>query len=116
MKSFKEITEAAATGVDVRPVANEIASFFRAGRGDTIRIEKVGNGVEVEARHWGQWQVPPGEEDDGDYDWEELTPDSSKKLKTFVDGLNKKHKDLNITASVGEKNWIVIHIATKKKK
>lgn len=66
---------------------------------------------EIGVRHWGNWEVPEGEEDDGDYDWEVMTPQSEAKLKEIMIKLNASMpKGWKLTYSVGEKNWIYFHI------
>ena len=66
-----------------------------------------------EVRHWGQWEFPKDEYDDGDgdYDWEVLTAASSKKIKDFVAGLNASQKEYKISWTTGEKNWITVYIS-----
>lgn len=61
----------------------------------------------VSVRYWGEWEVPEGEEDDGDYDWEVLSDKSSKELDSI---LPKIEADLpegwKLRVQTGEKNWI----------
>jgi hypothetical protein len=56
-------------------------------------------------RYWGKWEMPEGEEDDGDYDWEVLSAASSKKLKEVITAFEKEHK-CNVMCQTSEKNWI----------
>ena len=72
------------------------------------------NDVQLDAnslsiRHWGHWEIPEGEEDDGDYDWEVLSDDSSKKLKTVITAFEKENK-CKVNVQTSEKNWIEFSI------
>ena len=65
-------------------------------------------------RHWGVWVMPDGEEDDGDYDWEELSFESSR----ILDGIVNEAKalvpaDFGIEWTAEEKNWIHIQVWKK---
>lgn len=71
-------------------------------------------GATVSIRDWGQWQVPEGEEDDGDYDWEEMTPKSSAALKALVDGVAKQFPGFTFSPQTGEKNYLYVYIKPKK--
>lgn len=65
----------------------------------------------VGLRHWGIWEMPPGEEDDGDYDWEILSRESSKILDARMAVFKAKYPQLKIRASTSEKNWIDIYVS-----
>lgn len=60
-------------------------------------------------RYWGKWEIPEGEEDDGDYDWEVLSDASSKKLKEIIDSFEKTNK-CKVRVQTSEKNWIEFNI------
>jgi hypothetical protein len=62
-------------------------------------------------RHWGIWEMPPGEEDDGDYDWEILSRESSKILDSRIQVAKAKYPHLKIQASTSEKNWIDVTVS-----
>ena len=74
--------------------------------------------VSLFVRDWGKWRIPPYElqEHDNDYsyfedyDWMELTPESSKALSSIVSVFNKKYPYLLTTFSAEEKNWVNIGI------
>lgn len=57
-------------------------------------------------RDWGRWVMPDGVDDDGDYDWQELSSESATKAGQIVDAVQKKFSDLDIKFSTGEKNWL----------
>ena len=56
-------------------------------------------------RYWGKWEIPEGEEDDGDYDWEVLSDTSSKKLKDIITSFEKANH-CKVFCQTSEKNWI----------
>jgi len=66
-----------------------------------------------EVRDWGDWEVPPGEEDDGDYDWQQMTQETSNQLRTIITAARAKYPDFNIGVQSGEKNWIYIDVTPK---
>jgi len=69
--------------------------------------------LEVSIRYWGQWENPPGEEEE-DYDWQILTRKSVSVLKKVVEALQKKYKDhFKIDISPEEKNVITFRIHKK---
>ena len=63
---------------------------------------------EFEIRDWGQWVVPDGEEDDGDYDWEVLTDKYRKILKDIRDEAKHEYPSIDFNVDIGEKNWITV--------
>lgn len=63
-------------------------------------------GMQAGIRYWGDWQVPEGEDDDGDYDWKEPTPASSARGKALVAEVQKQFPNVELSASAGEKEWI----------
>jgi hypothetical protein len=72
------------------------------------------NGMMFEFRDWGQWQMPEGVEDDGDYDWEvptEKTRDAASKLRASAE---KLYPGFDFEVDFGEKNWLMVNIRAKK--
>lgn len=60
---------------------NELKAALRAaGLVNSFTVIREEDGVLV-TRDLGNWQVPAGEEDDGDYDWEEPTPETYAKIQ-----------------------------------
>jgi hypothetical protein len=66
-------------------------------------IQEEDNSLSI--RYWGKWEMPEGEEDDGDYDWEVLSAASSKKLKEVITAFEKANK-CKVDCQTSEKNWI----------
>ena len=60
-------------------------------------------------RYWGKWEMPEGEEDDGDYDWEVLSKSSQAQLKSVVTKFEKENK-CKVDYQTSEKNWIEFSI------
>lgn len=88
------------------------ARKYFSGRGVDLRKEDDG----FQVRYWGDWVMPEGEEDDGDYDWEVLSHKSSKDLGKIVDEMNRNiAQGWMLRAQVGEKNWITFTVEKKKK-
>lgn len=117
VKSFTQYISETAKAPDLQTIANEILSSFKAvDRVDSsdIQIHKNGDkSIDVMIRYWGKWEMPPGEEDDGDYDWEVLSDESGKKADTIVKAAQAKHADLKIYWTTSEKNWLEIQISKK---
>jgi hypothetical protein len=67
--------------------------------------EKNGKGLEVSVRDWGNWKTPGDVHgsDAEDYDWQEFTELSHKKLKALIATVSAKHKGVEITYDAGEK-------------
>ena len=85
-----------------------------SSKGGTWRdITPAHGGYSFEVRDWGSWQVPDGEEDDGDYDWEELTPGSVAKLREISTTVGSEFPSVNLSISPEEKNWIVVSASPK---
>jgi hypothetical protein len=63
-------------------------------------------------RNWGKWEMPDGEEDDGDYDWEVLSDASAKKMKEYLD-MCATHYPFKYTFRTQEKNWIDVIVSKK---
>lgn len=98
---------------DISSIESEILSFFRKDRRAEIRKEKPFSNKSkllYSIRYWGEWKVPEGEEDDGDYDWEVLTDKSRKELEKFEKVLKSKFKKNKIYISQEEKNYISVDV------
>jgi hypothetical protein len=114
MKSFKQVISESTA--DLPAIEQEIISFFRRGT-STVQKEPTpswGAVSTISSRHWGDWVVPRGAKNDGDYDWEILSKPSRKELQTFVKSLTKRHKKFSFREVEEEKNWISVHISNKK--
>ena len=100
---------------NVLSVANEILSTFKSFGHSTMSQESEMNGSWAIAsiRYWGTWEIPEGEEDDGDYDWEILSEASCKIAKDIIDAASKKYPDMKIVFGTEEKNWISIQVSNK---
>jgi hypothetical protein len=98
---------------DLLSTVKSIRSSSMWGNYDARGPEQDGNGWIAEIRDWGNWQVPDGEEDDGDYDWEELTDESGAKLQKIVDEYAKRYPTIKFSWQTGEKNWIYFHARAK---
>lgn len=112
-----------ANKVSAETVLSEIAQEMKRGqaaRWATFRkssAEEMGHSnpdtVCFEVRDWGDWEVPPDEEDDGDYDWKQMTRETSKQLRTIITAARTKYPDFEIGVQSGEKNWIYIDVTPK---
>jgi len=60
---------------------------------------------ELAVRDFGKWVVPDGEEDDGDYDWNEPSRETIKKIDAIVADVKSQFPGIIIAAHTGEKNW-----------
>jgi hypothetical protein len=63
----------------------------------------------LSVHYWGKWEMPEGEEDDGDYDWEVLSKSSQAQLKSVVTKFEKENK-CKVDYQTSEKNWIEFSI------
>lgn len=101
--------------VDLEHVSNQIYSAFKnhpmgSGIDGTNRPQKQSKGgYYFDFRDWGMWQVPDDEEDDGDYDHKEPTPETRKAFRELAANLAKQFGVL-IQAGAGEKNWLEISV------
>lgn len=68
-------------------------------------------GVEFGIRDWGTWQVPADAEDDGDYDWEEPTPETEKAAKEILNKCKEKFPKREFKIHPGEKNWLYVKVS-----
>lgn len=66
------------------------------------------DGIWFDVRYWGTWVVPADAEDDGDYDWEEPSPETVARLQRMAAEVESKHPNVKITFNVGEKHWLEI--------
>jgi hypothetical protein len=76
-----------------------VSALRQAGliNGRTV-VRKDEDGV-VDTRYLGQWQVPDGEDDDGDYDWQVPTDATRAAIRRVCEQTGWRH-------DVGEKNWV----------
>ncbi|QIG71397.1 hypothetical protein EVB32_289 [Rhizobium phage RHph_TM39] len=115
--SKSPVLKSTAIGNDPKTVLEEIKAAMRMvpeGRQATFRsVEQNGKYYEFDVRYWGSWEVPDGEDDDGDYDFEVLTSKSSKSLQNIVEPIIKKYPSLDIYYQTGEKNYITVHATVK---
>ena len=72
-----------------------------------------GTSIEFAIRDWGDWQVPAGVEDDGDYDWEEPTPATVKAGEELLKSCEKRFPAYKFTLHAGEKNWLYVSVKAK---
>jgi hypothetical protein len=75
---------------------------------DTQPPEKWQDGMMASIRYWGNWVVPDDEEDDGDYDWKILTPESSQRANSIVDQVKQQFPNVDIRWSPEEKEYITL--------
>jgi hypothetical protein len=87
------------------------------GNYDARGPERDGDGWMAEIRDWGNWQLPagadPSDDEYQDYDWEELSYESSAKLQSIVDDFSKQYPNIAFSWQTGEKNWIYFHAKAK---
>lgn len=65
-------------------------------------------------RDFGSWSNPPEARDDEDYDWQVISQESAKAIKTVLDDVAKKYPTLKFDWSPEEKNWISVRVRNKK--
>jgi hypothetical protein len=100
----------------LRELLNTVKSIHsnrKWGNYDARGPEQEGDRWVAEIRYWGNWQVPDGEDDDGDYDWEELTGESAMKLQQIIDEYSKRYPSVKFYWQTGEKNWIYLYARAK---
>lgn len=68
------------------------------------------NTMEFGIRDFGQWEMPEGEEDDGDYDWMVPKESTVAKLKAYLETAKKHHPFIEYDFHIGEKSWIYVSI------
>lgn len=76
---------------------------------DPIEKSHGQNGMEFGVRYWGDWVIPDGEEDDGDYDWKVPSERTRTEVKRAVDAAQKRHPKVKLSYSTGEKEWLYFH-------
>ena len=69
--------------------------------------------ISFDIRYWGDWINPEGAEDEEDYDWKILSPESRKRLGELVKDFGKRY-NVTITATTEEKCWITFRITIKE--
>ena len=87
-----------------------VSTGQRLSRGNIQQPEPEGKGLRAGVRYWGNWCVPDGEKDDGDYDWKELTPASRQRAVQIVANLQKRFPTVKLSFSQEEKNWISLNV------
>ena len=82
--------------------------------------EETDTTLYCDCRNWGEWEISEDdcfseEEDDcQDYDFEQLTEDSTRDLIIIMSDLKKKYIKLSISYSISEKNYIDFEVEVKK--
>lgn len=80
---------------------------------DKDQPTQKGAAAEFAIRDWGTWQVPAGEEDDGDYDWQEPTPETDKAAEDILKKCEKLFPNVKFHLTAGEKNWLYVQVEPK---
>lgn len=89
-------------------------AFVQSGRNLDTQKPTIEDGkVYAIVRYWGDWQMPQGEEDDGDYDWKELTDSSRAKAEAIVSAVQKRFPEVKLSASVEEKQCLLLRAKIK---
>lgn len=73
--------------------------------GEFNKIQKDGKGYMFDVRYWGHWE---GDDGSGDYDWQQLSDESRKKLRVILQQVEDRYKNVKMQYSPEEKNWIVV--------
>jgi hypothetical protein len=102
-----------ATPEELNQAAAALKSAFKAGSTSYADYQELEGGIGFSVRYWGSWQVPADAEDDGDYDWEELTPESAKKLQQIINSVEAKYPNVRFEVSDSEKNWLTAELSSK---
>ena len=103
MKISTILTEAVDKKALLSGLKSALISGNPQGRISSGDIQEDDNDLGI--RYWGNWEIPEGEEDDGDYDWEVLSDSSRKKLKQIIDTFETANK-CKVNYQTSEKNWI----------
>ncbi len=94
--------------------ANLLYSMFKRGgsMSEEPRAENWGgkDSITFSVRDWGQWVVPMDAEDDGDYDWKEMTAKSGAEANRLVQQVKDKFPHVEIDWGGEEKNWLFFQI------
>lgn len=71
------------------------------------------NSLSYHFRDWGTWEVPYDAEDDGDYDWKQLSDASSKKADAIIKKANATYKSQGLKFALrgSEKNWLELEVS-----
>lgn len=111
---IQDLLEAKKTPDEMKTLARQLQGELKRmpeGRWCEIQDpELYGGKLMADIRHWGQWNVPDDEEDDGDYDWKELDKKSSTSLDKKVKEFAKLNK-VKIEWKTGEKEYISLHFS-----
>ena len=103
---------APATADEISDAVDLMLRQMKSNGGSSADIDnKTGKGFWI--RYWGDWQVPYDAEDDGDYDWEELTDESGKKLDQLIRAVHVAFPNVKITVQGSEKNWLGIEATSR---
>ena len=75
-------------------------------------LDKKPPHVELTIRHYGSWVMPndSGDEDDGDYDWEELSQKSGVEFGSMLKDFTANYSGIKSSWNTGEKNHIYVII------
>jgi hypothetical protein len=95
----------------LREVKNAPSSSYGSYQTDPVVDE--GDRFMCGIRDWGVWEMPEGEDDDGDYDWEVLSKKSGMKMKQIVDSYTAKYPNIKFGWNTEEKNWIMLYAKAK---
>jgi hypothetical protein len=94
-------------------------AFMRNGRirrSDTSGPEPLSygrDGMQAGVRYWGEWVMPPGEDDDGDYDWKVLSPESQRQAAAILTEVQKQFPTVSLSFSQEEKYWLSLEATPK---
>lgn len=118
---YNEITnEGSASPVDIANAIADLRNQMKQTGGWGVTVSDDSDfGFSI--RNWGDWQVPAdaymdqddGDDDFSDYDWEELTPESGKKLDAIVKAVEAKYPTVKVHIGGSEKNWLDVQVHSR---
>ena len=111
---IQELLEAKKNAVEILQLSMELQNELKRmpeGKWADIREpEMMGKRLMADIRYWGEWEMPEGEEDDGDYDWKRLSRKSSQAFDKKVKEFEKEHK-VKVDWETSEKEFISFFIS-----
>ena len=112
-QAIKEAVDKTASAAAIASAKSDLLSRLRRTfRGFDVRDDSDEN--VLVSRYLGEWEVPDGEEDDGDYDWMVPTQKSSEMIKQIVAEVEKAYP-VKIQPQVEEKSYIDFVITARDK-
>lgn len=104
----------------IKSIADDVRRSLGRNNGEWVEYDRTSSEnphFEVNVRHYGEWEFPHDcdqDEDDGDYDWEELSDETAEFVSSKISAIAAENPDFRIDWETGEKNWIDITVSMKE--